>query len=68
MKLRLAIYVGAVILGLLLSTIIVFGQVLAKQYKTIALGPYGVGVVCLDGQVPTVTNSSGLVIVNCPSK
>jgi hypothetical protein len=65
MKTGIKMYAFAVLIGLLLAVAAVYGQVLAKQYKTMALGPYSVGVVCLDGSKPTVTNS-GLVIISCP--
>lgn len=65
MKMRVVVYGLAILAGLLFAMAFAYGQVLAKQYKTMALGPYSVGVVCLDGSQPIVANS-GLVIISCP--
>lgn len=68
MRLRIALYGGGLLLAMAFWMTLAYGQVLAAQYKATKLGPYTVGIVCLDGKNPVVTNNGGLVIVNCPVK
>lgn len=65
---RLMSYSIAVLLGLILAVTVVYGQVLAKQYKTVALGPYSTGVYCLDGSAPQSTKAGVMLIIACPVK
>lgn len=65
---KLKVYGIAIVLGLLLSVTVAYGQVLAKQYKIVAFGPYVTGVYCLDGQAPVATKAGVMVILACPTK
>jgi hypothetical protein len=57
----------AILLGLFFSAAcVMYGQVLAKQYKTIALGPYSAAFTCLDGGKATIQTSEHLVVLSCP--
>jgi len=66
-KLKIALGMSALVLGLLFSLTLAYGQTLAKLYKTSNLGPNVVAVACFYSGDPVVDKHGSLIIVSCPS-
>lgn len=53
------------IAGLLLATACVAQEKVTKLYRTFTLSPNSVGVACKSGEIPSVKQIEGFVVVSC---